>query len=86
MSSSFQAEGIEEKSMSSDDRECVSFTIPGLYGSMVLDARSWSDTCRPSDIFGAVLVSSFQEEGIIVFEIVEELENELICGSDFDFV
>jgi hypothetical protein len=65
-----------EKSMSSDDRECVSFIIPGLYGSMVLDVLSCSDTCRPSDIFGIVLVSSFHEEGIIVLGIVEELENE----------
>jgi len=53
---------------------------------MVLDVLSCFDTCRPSDIFGAVLVSSFHEEGIIVLEIVDELENELICGSDFDFI
>jgi len=52
---------------------------------MVLDVLSCSDTCRSSDIFDVVLVSSFHEEGIIVLEIVE-LENELICGSDFDFV
>jgi len=53
---------------------------------MVLDVLSCSDTCRSSDIFDVALVSSFHEEGIIVLEIVEELENELICGSDFDFV
>uniref|UniRef100_A0A0A9CLK4 Uncharacterized protein n=1 Tax=Arundo donax TaxID=35708 RepID=A0A0A9CLK4_ARUDO len=90
MSSSFQAECIVEKSMSSndsnDDRACVSFAIPGLYAFKVLDALSCSDTCCPSDMFGTVLVSSFHEEGVLAHEIVEELENELLCGSDFDFV
>jgi hypothetical protein len=88
MSSSFQAEGIVEKSMSSDDssddRACVSFEIPGLYGCKVLD--SFSDTCCPSDIFVAVLVSSFHEEGVFVLEITEELENGLLCDSDLGFI
>jgi hypothetical protein len=76
-SSSFQAEGMVEKSMSSDDSSdvtaWVSFAIPGLYGFKVLDKLS-----RPSVIFGTVLVSSFHEEGSFVLEAVEELENELL--------
>jgi len=88
-SSSFQAEGIVEKSMSNDDSSdvtaWVSFAIPGLYGFKVLDRLSRSDTCRPSVIFGTVLVSSFHEEGSLALEIIEELENELLCASDFDF-
>jgi hypothetical protein len=89
-SSSFQADGIVEKSMSNDDSNdvtaWVSFAIPGLYGFKVLDKLSRSDTCRPSVIFSTVLVSSFHEEGSLELEFIEELENELLCGSDFDFV
>jgi hypothetical protein len=71
---------------SNDDKACVSFAIPGLYGCKVFDVLSCSNNCHPSDTVGAVLVSSFHEEGILVLETVEELENELLCGSDFVFV